>query len=106
RPPPTRLPVAPPPRLPVQSARLRGRNSPLTVSPAFPFTVSLRADRRRVMPDLLLSNSYFLDLDEHEKTIMKPYAPLGPMSLSSYLKREGADVHLHDTPFTSLDDPA
>ncbi len=56
------------------------------------------------MPDLLLSNSYFLDLDEHEKTIMKPYAPLGPMSLSSYLKREGADVHLHDTTFTSLDD--
>jgi radical SAM superfamily enzyme YgiQ (UPF0313 family) len=56
------------------------------------------------MPELLLSNSYFLDLDEHEKTIMKPYAPLGPMSLSSYLKREGADVHLHDTTFTSLED--
>jgi radical SAM superfamily enzyme YgiQ (UPF0313 family) len=56
------------------------------------------------MPDLLLSNSYFLDLDEHEKTIMKPYAPLGPMSLSSYLKQKGADVHLHDTTFTSLAD--
>jgi anaerobic magnesium-protoporphyrin IX monomethyl ester cyclase len=56
------------------------------------------------MPDILLSNSYFLDLDEHEKTIMKPYAPLGPMSLSSFLKREGVDVHLHDTTFTDLDD--
>jgi anaerobic magnesium-protoporphyrin IX monomethyl ester cyclase len=56
------------------------------------------------MPQLLLTNSYFLDLDEHEKTIMKPYAPLGPMSLSSYLKREGADVYLHDTTFTSLAD--
>ena len=56
------------------------------------------------MPDLLLSNSYFLDLDEHEKTIMKPYAPLGAMMLSSYLKREGADVALHDTTFTSLAD--
>lgn len=56
------------------------------------------------MPDLLLSNSYFLDLDEHEKTIMKPYAPLGPMSLSSYLKSKGADVHLHDTTFTDLAD--
>lgn len=54
------------------------------------------------MPELLLSNSYFLDLDEHEKTIMKPYAPLGPMMLSSYLKREGADVALHDTTFTDL----
>jgi radical SAM superfamily enzyme YgiQ (UPF0313 family) len=56
------------------------------------------------MPDLLLSNSYFLDLDEHEKTIMKPYAPLGPMSLSSFLKGRGADVHLHDTTFTDLGD--
>lgn len=56
------------------------------------------------MPELLLSNSYFLDLDEHEKTIMKPYAPLGPMMLSAYLQREGVDVHLHDTTFTSLDD--
>ena len=54
------------------------------------------------MPDLLLSNSYFLELDEHEKTIMKPYAPLGPMSLSSYLKSRGADVYLHDTTFTTL----
>ena len=56
------------------------------------------------MPDILLSNSYFLDLDEHEKTIMKPYAPLGPMSISSFLKREGVDVHLHDTTFTDLND--
>lgn len=55
------------------------------------------------MPELLLSNSYFLDLDEHEKTIMKPYAPLGPMMLSSYLKARGADVHLHDTTFTDLE---
>lgn len=56
------------------------------------------------MPDLLLSNSYFLELDEHEKSIMKPYAPLGPMSLSSYLKGRGADVRLHDTTFTDLAD--
>ncbi|HQR37288.1 MAG TPA: radical SAM protein [Blastocatellia bacterium] len=54
------------------------------------------------MPDLLLSNSYFLDLDEHEKHIMKPYAPLGAMSLSSYLKQAGADVQLHDTTFSDL----
>ena len=54
------------------------------------------------MPELLLSNSYFLELDEHEKHIMKPYAPLGAMSLSSYLKAAGADVTLHDTTFTDL----
>ena len=41
------------------------------------------------MPDVLLTHGYFLHEDEKEQRIMKPYAPLGILYLSAYLKREG-----------------
>ena len=41
------------------------------------------------MPDILLTHGYFLFEDEKEQQIMKPYAPLGLLYLSAYLKREG-----------------
>jgi anaerobic magnesium-protoporphyrin IX monomethyl ester cyclase len=51
------------------------------------------------MPDLLLSHGYFLGEDEKERAIMKPYPPLGLLSLSAYLKREGFAVEVFDSTF-------
>lgn len=51
------------------------------------------------MPDLLLSHGYFLDEDEKEREIMKPYPPLGLLYISSYLRRAGFDVEIFDTTF-------
>ncbi|MFZ4721456.1 MAG: B12-binding domain-containing radical SAM protein, partial [Ilumatobacteraceae bacterium] len=55
------------------------------------------------MPDILLTHGYFLFEDEKEQQIMKPYAPLGLLYLSAYLKREGFDVEVFDTTFSSKD---
>ena len=55
------------------------------------------------MPDVLLTHGYFLWDDEKERQIMKPYAPLGLLYLSAYLKREGFDVEVFDTTFSSKD---
>ena len=44
------------------------------------------------MPDVLLTHGYFLDEDEKEQQIMRPYPPLGLLYLSAYLKREGVDA--------------
>ncbi len=51
------------------------------------------------MPDLLLAHGYFLDEDEKEREIMKPYPPLGLLYLSSFLRRAGFDVEIFDTTF-------
>ena len=51
------------------------------------------------MPDLLLSHGYFLEEDEKEREIMKPYPTLGLLSLSSYLERKGFAVEVFDTTF-------
>lgn len=53
------------------------------------------------MSDILLTHGYFLSEDEKERDIMRPYAPLGLMYLSSYLKQQGFDVELHDSTFSS-----
>ena len=55
------------------------------------------------MADLILTHGYFLCEDEKEQGIMKPYAPLGLMYLSSYLKSLSIDVELFDTTFTDRD---
>jgi len=55
------------------------------------------------MPDVLLTHGYFLWEDEKERQIMKPYSPLGLLYLSAYLKREGFDVEVFDTTFSSKD---
>jgi anaerobic magnesium-protoporphyrin IX monomethyl ester cyclase len=52
------------------------------------------------VPHVLLCHSYFLAEDEKEQAVMKPYAPLGLLYLSAYLKREGLDVEVFDTTFT------
>ena len=53
------------------------------------------------MSDLLLTHGYFLDEDEHERQIMKPYPTLGLLYLSAYLKRAGLDVEVFDTTFAA-----
>ena len=52
------------------------------------------------MTDLLLTHGYFLWEDEKEREIMKPYAPLGLLYISAYLKRAGFDVETFDTTFS------
>src|SRR5713101_3576231 len=49
--------------------------------------------------DLLLTHGYFLQEDETEKRVMKPYPPLGILYISSYLKSKGFDVRVFDTTF-------
>jgi len=55
------------------------------------------------MADLLLTHGYFLFEDEKEREIMKPYAPLGLLYISAYLKRAGFDVETFDTTFADRD---
>jgi anaerobic magnesium-protoporphyrin IX monomethyl ester cyclase len=51
--------------------------------------------------DLLLTHGYFLYEDAKELQIMKPYAPLGILYLSSHLRAKGFAVELFDTTFSS-----
>lgn len=53
------------------------------------------------MPDLLLTHGYFLYEDPKEVQIMKPYAPLGILYLCSHLRKQGFDVDVFDTTFSS-----
>ena len=50
-------------------------------------------------PRLLLTHGYFLDEDEKERQIMKPYPPLGLLYLSAWLKAAGHDVQVYDSTF-------
>ncbi|CAA0102353.1 Anaerobic magnesium-protoporphyrin IX monomethyl ester cyclase [BD1-7 clade bacterium] len=52
-------------------------------------------------PDILLTHGYFLAEDPKEQEIMKPYAPLGLMYLSAYLKQQHIGVELFDSTFAS-----
>jgi anaerobic magnesium-protoporphyrin IX monomethyl ester cyclase len=49
--------------------------------------------------DILLTHGYFLEEDENEKRVMKPYPTLGILYISSYLKSKGFDVEVFDTTF-------
>jgi anaerobic magnesium-protoporphyrin IX monomethyl ester cyclase len=51
--------------------------------------------------DLLLTHGYFLDEDPKERQVMKPYAPLGILYLSSHLHAKGFDVEIYDSTFGS-----
>src|SRR5450756_1922797 len=53
--------------------------------------------------DLLLTHGYFLHEDPKELQIMKPYAPLGLLYLSSYLRGKGFAVETYDSTFGSRD---
>jgi radical SAM superfamily enzyme YgiQ (UPF0313 family) len=50
---------------------------------------------------LLLTHGYFLNEDAKEREIMKPYAPLGILYLSSHLRGRGFDVEIYDSTFGS-----
>jgi anaerobic magnesium-protoporphyrin IX monomethyl ester cyclase len=50
---------------------------------------------------LLLTHGYFLCDDVKEQAIMKPYAPLGILYLSSHLRAKGFDVDVYDSTFGS-----
>ncbi len=54
--------------------------------------------------DLLLTHGYFLHEDPKELQIMKPYAPLGLMYLSSYLRAKGFGVEIYDSTFGSREE--
>jgi radical SAM superfamily enzyme YgiQ (UPF0313 family) len=51
---------------------------------------------------LLLTHGYFLENDVKEQKIMKPYAPLGLLYLSSHLRAKGYDVGIYDSTFGSM----
>ncbi len=53
---------------------------------------------------LLLTHAYFLGEDPKERQIMKPYAPLGILYLSSYLRGHGFDVDIYDSTFGSREE--
>jgi len=54
--------------------------------------------------DLLLTHGYFLADDAREREIMKPYAPLGLLYLSSHLRARGLDVEIYDSTFGSREE--
>ena len=54
--------------------------------------------------DLLLTHGYFLGEDPKEREIMKPYAPLGLLYLSSHLRARGFDVEIYDSTFGSREE--
>jgi radical SAM superfamily enzyme YgiQ (UPF0313 family) len=53
---------------------------------------------------LLLTHAYFLHADAKEVQIMKPYAPLGILYLSSHLRAKGFDVEIYDSTFGSREE--
>ena len=53
------------------------------------------------MSDVLLAHAYFLEGDAAEQRVMKPYSPLGILSLSAWLKMRGFDVNVFDSTFST-----
>jgi len=54
--------------------------------------------------DLLLTHGFFLTDDPKELVVMKPYAPLGILYLSSYLRSKGFAVEVYDATFGSREE--
>src|SRR5882757_4173116 len=52
---------------------------------------------------ILLTHGYFLEEDEKEKAIMRPYPPLGILYISAYLEQNGFANEVFDSTFSSLD---
>lgn len=52
---------------------------------------------------ILLTHGYFLAEDPKEQAIMKPYVPLGILSVSAYLESKGFDNNIFDSTFSSFD---
>jgi anaerobic magnesium-protoporphyrin IX monomethyl ester cyclase len=49
---------------------------------------------------LLLTHAYFLHEDVKEQKIMRPYPPLGILSISAYLEQNGIEIEIYDTTFS------
>lgn len=49
--------------------------------------------------DLVLTHGYFLAEDERERKIMRPYPPLGILSITAYLQARGFSVEVADSTF-------
>jgi radical SAM superfamily enzyme YgiQ (UPF0313 family) len=52
---------------------------------------------------IILTHGYFLEEDEREKLIMKPYVPLGILYISAYLEKNGFDNEVFDSTFSSFE---
>jgi anaerobic magnesium-protoporphyrin IX monomethyl ester cyclase len=52
--------------------------------------------------DVLLSHGFFLEEDEQERRVMRPYPPLGLLYLSAYLKARGFEPRVFDATFRSV----
>ena len=50
---------------------------------------------------IVLTHGYFLEEDESEKKIMRPYPPLGLLYISGYLEQNGLPHQVIDTTFSS-----
>jgi len=55
--------------------------------------------RQQTAGDILLTHAYYINLTRNEKRLMRPYAPLGLLSLAAYLRQEGYRVRVFDTTF-------
>jgi radical SAM superfamily enzyme YgiQ (UPF0313 family) len=52
--------------------------------------------------DLLLAHAFYLADDPQEREVMRPYAPLGLLYLSAYLKDRGFSVAVFDSTFSTV----
>lgn len=50
---------------------------------------------------VLLTHAYYLSADPREQAIMRPYPPLGILSIAAYLEERGVDVSVFDTTFST-----
>ncbi|MGL4597441.1 MAG: B12-binding domain-containing radical SAM protein, partial [Bacteroidia bacterium] len=55
------------------------------------------------MMRILLTHGYFLEEDAKEQAIMKPYVPLGILSISAWLEKHGYDNVVFDSTFQNFD---
>lgn len=53
---------------------------------------------------ILLTHGYFLQEDEKEKRIMRPYVPLGILYISAWLEKHGWANRVFDSTFSSFDE--
>lgn len=52
---------------------------------------------------VFLTHAYYIDEDEKEAVVMKPYVPLGILYVSSYLKENNIATQLFDSTFSSFE---
>ncbi len=51
---------------------------------------------------VVFTHGYFLEEDEKEQQIMRPYSPLGILYISAWLEKHGYDNQVFDTTFSSF----